>query len=95
MSDIEKKLDALIDALGFDVEVNTAYTSIYKKKDVNCSGNPVNGAIPERMYEKTDYKLTKRNDPQRKYNLYMSALIEHQSGITSSEEFNEIIKGLL
>ena len=88
MNNCEKKLDALIDALGFDVE------EVTKNFEMADKSRPEAGAT-FMLKQVIDYKVTKRNDPQRKYNLYMSALIEYQSGATTLEEFTEITKGLL
>tara|TARA_R110000764_G_C10808163_1_gene359907 strand:+ start:218 stop:493 length:276 start_codon:yes stop_codon:yes gene_type:complete len=85
MNNIEKKLDALIDALGFDVEVIDSGFTVVKVSELDTT------PYPDKIH-RTDYKLTKRNDPQRKYNLYMSALIEYKSGATTLEEFTEITK---
>ena len=84
MNNLEKKLDALIDALGFDAEKikGEVFKGCYSGRDIYIT-------------EVIDYKLTKRDNPQRKYNLYISALIEHQSGATTFEEFTEITKGLI
>jgi hypothetical protein len=102
MNNCEKKLDALIDALGFDVEVNTTYTSIYKKKDVNCSGDPVNGAMPERMYEKTNYKLTKRKENnlpvdynQQKRSFIVRTIAGYEDRDISQREFVSILADML
>jgi len=53
MNNIEKKLDALIDALGFDVEaVSVGNHEIFK----------ANNLRPAIIQEVFDYKLTKRED---------------------------------
>lgn len=67
MNNIEKKLDALIDALGFDVE---EIITIASEADVNewnkmflsrhCS------AITTRPVDDINYKLTKRNTVKKK-----------------------------
>lgn len=51
MNNIEKKLDALIDALGFDIEdvVGDAFMGCYSGRDIHNK-------------QVTDYKLTKRKD---------------------------------
>tara|TARA_R110000850_G_scaffold100316_2_gene207503 strand:+ start:1273 stop:1503 length:231 start_codon:yes stop_codon:yes gene_type:complete len=53
MSDIEKKLDALIDALGFDVE------EVIKNFEVADKSRPEAGAT-FMLKQVVDYKLTKR-----------------------------------
>ena len=96
MNNIEKKLDALIDALGFDVEELRTPVGDTEVSDWNNKWRNANTSnIPPRPASSIDYKLTKRDNPQRKYNLYISALIEHQSGATTFEEFTEITKGLI
>ena len=69
MGNTEKKLDALIDALGFDVEEIVSCKALYKNKDIDSSGNPDEGAAPSVVFENIDYKITKRNDHQRQYNI--------------------------
>tara|TARA_R110000851_G_scaffold43718_1_gene107885 strand:- start:78 stop:368 length:291 start_codon:yes stop_codon:yes gene_type:complete len=96
MNNIEKKLDALIDALGFDVEEVRSPLDDFAVSEWNNKWRNANTShVPPKPTATINYKLTKRNDPQRKYNLYMSALIEYQSGATTLEEFTEITKGLL
>lgn len=60
MSNCEKKLDALIDALGFDVKEVVSKKFLYNAKDMHPSGNPISGAVPSVTFENADYKLTKR-----------------------------------
>ena len=52
MNNTEKKLDALIDALGFDVEANTVTKEIH---------NPYDSSFE--VITNTNYKLTKRIEP--------------------------------
>ena len=60
MNNTEKKLDALIDALGFDVEEVDSSVSMYKLDDLDRDGDPYKDANPITI-SKLDYKLTKRN----------------------------------
>ena len=57
MNNTEKKLDALIDALGFDVEIE------YKKRKTDIINFGLVGdiTIGNRPKPEYDYKLTKRN----------------------------------
>ena len=95
MNNIEKKLDALINALGFDCKRNLDIKHVYRREDLQDNGEPKVYALPESIIDNSTYTVTKRNDLQRKYNLYMSALIEYQSGAATLEEFTEITKGLI
>ena len=54
MNNIEKKLDALIDALGFDVKVIDSSFTVVKVGELDTTPYP--GKI-----HRTDYKLTKRD----------------------------------
>ena len=61
MDNIEKKLDALIDALGFDVETEKLVMKSRRQGHVN----PLNGAIEYYNDDTTiiaGYKLTKRKE---------------------------------
>ena len=59
MSDCEKKLDALIDALGFDVEEVRDIKPYYHPDDMQSNGEPKVNARCERIVNNS-YKLTKR-----------------------------------
>ena len=51
MNNTEKKLDALIDALGFDVKASTVSRELHNPYDSNVE-----------VITSTDYKLTKRDE---------------------------------
>ena len=58
MNNIEKKLDALIDAMGFDVEETTIINGVVMSvRDATIIDRYC------RAPKNTDYKLTKRKDP--------------------------------
>jgi len=59
MNNIEKKLDALIDALGFDVEETDNSIKMYKIEDIDNNGDPYIDANPD-VIKVIDYKLTKK-----------------------------------
>ena len=63
MSNIEKKLDALIDALGFDVKRVCDIEYIYKSEDLQDDGEPKEYALADSIIDNSTYKLTKRKDP--------------------------------
>ena len=60
MNSTEKKLDALIDALGFDVERFCDIKRAYKCEDLQGNGEPKEYALPESIIDNSTYKLTKR-----------------------------------
>lgn len=59
-NNLEKKLDALIDALGFDVEETDTQQRMYSKDDVDDKGQPKENAIPTHIFINSEYKLTKK-----------------------------------
>jgi hypothetical protein len=63
MNNTEKKLDALIDALGFDVEASTVSREL---------SNPYNSKIE--VVTCTDYKLTKRNINNEPLNCHVACV---------------------
>jgi hypothetical protein len=65
MNNIEKKLDALIDALGFDVEaVSVGNHEIFKADNLR----------PAIIQEVFDYKLTKRNINSESLDCYVACV---------------------
>ena len=62
MNNTERKLDALIDALGFDVEVTDDAKEMYLPHQVDDDGKVKEGATPAFTHNRTVYKLTKRED---------------------------------
>ena len=71
MSNTEKKLDALIDALGFDVErltTNRNAVEEYKKRTTDIINFGLVGDVPigNRPKPEYDYKLTKRDKTKEK-----------------------------
>jgi hypothetical protein len=66
MNNTEKKLDALIAALGFDVEVihtTTLSGQPLQKPEINSPFVKVSAEEVRNIVHKVDYKLTKRKDP--------------------------------
>jgi hypothetical protein len=64
MNNIEKKLDALIDALGFDVEVvhtTTLSGQSLQKPEINNPFVKVSAEDVRNIVRKVDYKLVKRH----------------------------------
>ena len=107
MNNLEKKLDALIDALGFDVETtfNISYGTTIKAGSVNpydiakkeFKFFPATAGMKEAEYKEvirtTDYKLTKK-----KYNEQPSLhkiIRLYEVGKISTSELASKIKGLL
>ncbi len=81
MNDIEKKLDALIDALGFDVE------AVISNEFIGCYSG-----VDQYRDQVSGYKLTKRqDDEQRKNNLYIAAVNEFRTGASTLEEFAAMV----
>ena len=70
MNNIEKKLDALIDALGFDVERVNDVKRIYRCEDLQGNGEPKVNALPNCIIDNSTYKLTKRNSKQEKVKVW-------------------------
>ena len=61
MSDTEKKLDALIEALGFDVEVIDNSFDLHHPTEYHDDGQQkLGGGRFDRTIKVIDYKLTKR-----------------------------------
>ena len=84
MNNIEKKLDALIDALGFDVERVCDIEYIYKSEDLQDDGEPKEYALADSIIDNSTYTLTKR-----KYNekptIHKIVRIYEKGEISSSE----------
>ena len=97
MNNYEKKLDALIDALGFDVERLLDIKHIYRREDLQPNGEPKENAMPNCTIDNSTYKLTKRKDPlDVKYNGHFlrqltTNIIEMECDPTLSKE-NKWIK---
>lgn len=96
MNNVEKKLDALIEALGFEVEAVKAHKELYIASDIDEYGKPKANAKPKTVLECTDYKLTKKLECgedrlKRRTNLLMSLCAEFQSGAITAEEFSNRI----
>ena len=66
MNNIEKKLDAIIDALGFDVE-EAITRKIFVSAEVPSFREFTQGCD---VITTTDYKLTKRNSKQEKVKVW-------------------------
>ena len=65
MNDTEKKLDALIDALGFDVKAihtTTLSGQPLQKPEINSPFVKVSAEEVRNIVHKVDYKLTKRDE---------------------------------
>lgn len=60
MNNLEKKLDALIDALGFDVEEIETQQKMYSRDDIDDKGQPKENAMPTHIFVNAEYKLTKK-----------------------------------
>ena len=60
MNNIEKKLDALIDVLGFDCKEVKSTSKFYGVGYVNDDGSLKDGAIPAGTMKSIDYKVTKK-----------------------------------
>lgn len=95
MNNTDKLLRAFIDASGYEIEEVTTTQKMFRMENINGDGVPKANKLPECTINNIDYKITKRDDAQRRYNLYISALNEYRYGITSIEQFLEITEGLL
>ena len=94
MNNTEKKLDALIDALGFDVEV-TSHT-VYGESialgsmPINCGGTKWEYFADKEIYTEvistTDYKLTKK---VRHYEL-TKPMIENIIGVLEGHDNDDV-----
>ena len=60
MTNLEKKLDALINALGFDCKRNLDIKHVYRREDLQGNGEAKLYALPESIIDNSTYKLTKR-----------------------------------
>ena len=85
----ERKLDALIDALGFDIEVVDSSIKAYRLDDIDRDGDPYTDAIPMTI-SKTDYKLT-RKKYNSKPSLHKIIREYENEGMSASEMIGRIM----
>tara|TARA_R110000824_G_scaffold70449_1_gene180776 strand:+ start:12 stop:326 length:315 start_codon:yes stop_codon:yes gene_type:complete len=83
MNNIEKKLDALIDALGFDVEENRMPVGDMEISDWDNKSASAHfyGSIPRRQVATIDYKLTKRNTVKKKPKVWIICPLCEGTGV--------------
>ena len=86
MNSTEKKLDALIDALGFECEKVCDIKRMYKPSDVNDKGEPKENAMPAHIIDNSSYKLTKK---VRHYEL-TKPMIENIIGVLEGHDNDDV-----
>lgn len=63
MTNEMKLLRAFIEASGYEIESNNTTERLYRNEDISITGDVKENAIPERIFNNVEYKVTKKEPP--------------------------------